>query len=437
MAKSTRRATQPPRVSGRVLAWARERALLRHEQVAEHLGLARVEASTIQGWERGEPQPSLAQARRLARLYRIPERWLFFDTPPDHYDDLGIVDYRTPNPTSLRKPSLNLRSAIEHALAVQAWVVEHRTSSGEPPCPFVAAKSMRQSPKVVARHIVETFDLVSVRAASKDAADFFTRMRQRVEEQGVLVLKMGQVANKTRWSLDPDEFKGFTLIDEDRLAPLVFINSKDHPDACLFTLVHELAHVVTGGSGVSNEDIEDIGVERANIEIFCDEVAAQVLVPLEDFERVWKTHEGSTAEKLASMAASLKVTPLVFARRAAVASKISERSFHEYARRWRQAPLRKPRKEGSGGPGADRTRPSWYGRGLAELLSAAACTGHAAAADALDLLGIKLDVARTIVERAEKAKAAAKMARKQLPRMGAFEPIPIDARWKDASRLGS
>ncbi len=415
-----------PSVSGRVLEWARKRAALSHEQVAEHLKRKTIDAATVQSWERGESQPSPAQARSLVQLYRIPERWLLLDAPPTQYDNLGIVDFRAPKLGALSEPSLNLRGAIEHALALQAWVVEHRLAAGEAPPAFVAAKSPKQSPRAVARYIDEVFEVTRLRATAKNAGEFFARLRERVEDEGVLVLKMGQVANKTTWPLDPDEFKGFTIIDEERLAPLVFINRKDHEDAQLFTFVYELAHVVTGGSGVSNEDIEDLDVDKPKIEQFCDEVAEQVLVPSDELERVWSAGDRVKPEQIVAWAANLKVTPLILARRATRSQKLGERQFHKLAARWREAPQRKP---GKGGPPPDRTLPSWYGRGLAELLASAACTG---ASDALELLGVKLSVARKIASRSRVTQRpdAAAGEHEELPKLGGFEPVRLDPSWK-------
>lgn len=228
----------------------------------------------------------------------------------------------------------------------------------------------------------------------------------------MLVLKMSQVANKTAWGLDPN----------------------DREDAQLFTFVHELVHVVTGGSGVSNEDIENLSADKPRVERFCDDVAAEVLVPSKRFAEIWDPRESDDPSQLAAMAAILKVTPVVCARRAVSLDAITERSFHEHARRWRPPAKRRS----SGGPSPDRSLPSWYGRGIVELLSSAACTGHPAAADALDLLGVKLDVARTITDRFAAAKARAESKeRKTLPKMGAFEPVKLDASWTNGSRLGS
>jgi len=428
----TRAKPEPKRVvSPRALVWARERAQLERADVAEQLRRKTVDASTIASWERGDAQPTPAQRRDLAGILRIPERWLFHKEPPTAFDDLGIVDFRTQDRRPLDTLSLNLRGAIEHALAVQAWVVDDRAHNDEDPVPLVAARMDRESPKQVAEYLRRALRVEQVRADAKDADAFFNGLRRRLEESGVLVLRMGQVANKTRWSLDPTEFKGFTLIDEDRLAPLIFINRKDLDDAQLFTLGHELAHLVTGGSGVSNEDIEDFDDDKPWIERFCDDVAEELLAPAEWFEQVWGAKRGLDEKRLNYVASELKVSPLVAGRRAVSLGRATPRAFHGFvaASIERTAATKKP----SGG-NPYQSYPAWYGRELVRLLTSAATTDHPSGSDALELLGVSYDVARTLGERVAEKKAGTKQEPKELPRMKPVALVKLHDGWRTERR---
>lgn len=86
------------------------------------------------------------------------------------------------------------------------------------------------------------------------------------------------VSNNTHRPLDADEFRGFTLADS--LAPLIFINTRQTGNAQLFTIAHEMAHVWRASTGVSRED-PNSGEESA-IEWWCNQVAAEFLVPRQE-----------------------------------------------------------------------------------------------------------------------------------------------------------
>jgi Zn-dependent peptidase ImmA (M78 family) len=248
----------------------------------------------------------------------------------------------------------------------------------------------------------------------------------------VLVLRMGQVANKTTWSLDPEEFKGFTLIDEDHLAPLIFINRKDLDDAQLFTLGHELAHLVTGGSGVSNEDIENFDEDKPDIERFCDEVAEELLVPAARFEQAWKGPDNAT--RFERVAEQLKVTSLVAGRRAVTLDRVTPKSFHRFVADRRNQPAADAK---GGSPTPYTTMPSWYGRDLVRLLASAAITEHPSGSDALDLLGVSYATAHKLAKppkpknggRSKPQENSEASSISELPKMGRLPLIDIDS-WR-------
>ncbi len=415
-----------PRVSPLVLEWARTRAQLDLSSVVEKLKRKRVDVKTIEGWERGRDQPTPAQARALAKIYRIPERWLFHVMPPTQFDDLGVIDFRTPDLERLAAPSQNLRSTIEHALALQAWVVDHRAHTGGEPVPFAGVKSPVESATQIAEYLRGVLEVERIRDEASDADDFLKSLRRQVEATGVLVLRMGQVANKTRWSLDPLEFKGFTLVDEDRLAPLIFINRKDLDDAQLFTLAHELTHVVTGGSGVSNEDIEDLDPDRPTVEILCDQVAEELLVPASRFEQAWGSKKEFDQKRVQAVAADLKVTPVIAGRRVAAMGPSAAKSFRSYVAAQRAS---KEAKSSGGNPYV--TYPAWYGTDLVALLASAATTEHPSSSDALELLGVTFEVAQRLAE-PKRDKAT---ERKPLPKMDRFPLVNLDS-WRIESRSG-
>src|SRR5690625_1640536 len=82
--------------------------------------------------------------------------------------------------------------------------------------------------------------------------------------------------------LDRNELRGFAIM-ADR-ARVVLINTTDTPQAQIFTLLHEFAHLLLGESGVS--DLSPHNPRK--IERACNRLAAEFLVPSADFSELWR-----------------------------------------------------------------------------------------------------------------------------------------------------
>ena len=62
--------------------------------------------------------------------------------------------------------------------------------------------------------------------------------------------------------------------------PIIALNRKDEPSARLFTLLHELVHIITKTSGICNE-ISQNKSQIQKIELFFNKIAGLALVPTE------------------------------------------------------------------------------------------------------------------------------------------------------------
>ena len=76
-----------------------------------------------------------------------------------------------------------------------------------------------------------------------------------------------------------EAFRGFAIADS--IAPLVVINDGDAKAAWSFTLLHELAHLWLGATGVSGGGSPELQIER-----FCNDVAGEFLPPRSDVETI-------------------------------------------------------------------------------------------------------------------------------------------------------
>ncbi len=147
----------------------------------------------------------------------------------------------------------------------------------------------------------------------------FRLLIDRAEAAGIFVVINGVVDNNTSRNLDINEFRGFVLYDN--YAPFIFINSKDFISGKIFTLIHELVHILIGKS--ASFDFTDLLPANNAIEEFCDAVTAEFLVPkdilLKEFERVENNYD--------VLARIFKVSRIVIARRLLDLNKITKNEF--------------------------------------------------------------------------------------------------------------
>jgi Zn-dependent peptidase ImmA (M78 family) len=133
---------------------------------------------------------------------------------------------------------------------------------------------------------------------------------EEADAAGILVMCSGVVMNDNHRHLDPEEFRGFALADN--LAPLVFVNGADTKAAQMFTLAHELAHLWVGESALSDADSSRPTTQQT--ERWCNQVAAELLVPLAAFKAEY-VRANDLAEEIQRLARIFKVSTLVILRR--------------------------------------------------------------------------------------------------------------------------
>ncbi len=201
----------------------------------------------------------------------------------------------------------------------------------------------------------------------------------QADEMGVLVMVSGVVGSNNHRKLDPEEFRGFALSDD--LAPLVFINGADTRAAQMFTLAHELAHLWLGESALT--DVGPASVPTQRIEVWCNRVAAELLVPLAVLRD--EQGPGDPISQVPALARRFKVSTLVILRRLLDARRLSrdafERAYAAELTRLRQRP------KTSGGD-FYLTQAARLSRRFARALVASTLEGQTLYRDAFRMLGI-------------------------------------------------
>lgn len=288
-------------VQPRLLQWARDRA---SRDIADLTHAF----PKLAEWESGVVLPTLKQLEKYAAATYTPIGFFFLPEPP--VDRLPIPDFRTIGGRIVERPSPNLLDTIHACEQRQEWYREFARVNREEVRGFVGSAGLSSDTRVVAADLQRVLRYgVAARKVERSWSDALRLFIERAEAAGILVMCSGIVSNNTSRTLDPQEFRGFALSDP--LAPLVFVNGADSRAAQMFTLAHEIAHLWLGASGVS--DASAAAPTHAT-ERWCNQVAAEFLLPMADFQRERRLGE-SVGDAKQRLAAAFKLSTLVVLRR--------------------------------------------------------------------------------------------------------------------------
>lgn len=321
-------------VQAELFRWALERSGRAEEA-------ARKKFPKFSEWLDGTWRPTLRQLESFAKWTRTPFGFLLLESPPE--DSLPIPDFRTTHGGTCR-PSPDLLETVQTMQRRQEWMREFLLEEGQEPLGFIGEANTQDSAEDVVLSMRRALGLSQEWARQEENwEDTLRVLRQTIQATGIMVVINGVVGNNTHRGLDVDEFRGFALVDS--IAPLIFVNGKDAKCAQMFTLTHELAHLWIGQGGVSNLDrLQAVG---APVETFCNQVAAEFLVPSQVFHTEW-LNVAMHHDRFGRLARVFKVSPIVVARRARDMRHISNEEFFEFYDQYIQTSLthRKQTKRG-------------------------------------------------------------------------------------------
>lgn len=361
-----------------MLEWAMDRVGMTKQDLSD--ALRDHSGEKLKSWLNGNKKPTIKQAETLASLLGIPLGYLCLDTPPD--ESPLTPDLRTIGNRPLTKYSVGLRLTLEHALACQDFLSDYLRNNDYPEFEYKKYLSLTMKPEEAA---VLLADLIGHLPKKQKPEDNLRLLKQKIENLGILVQKNGVILNKSRKPLNRDEFRGFALCDD--YAPLIFINGNDALQATVFTLIHELVHILLDQPGLSDH-VE--GSNRKNIELFCDKVTAEFLVPKNEFCDFWEANKSTDVDELITKAHKyFGVSTWVILRRAYHLGLLRKEQYEERVQKLVRLFSTK-KKNIKGGPSYNVVQDLHNGERLVNAAVTAAYAGDItfSEAEALTLLGL-------------------------------------------------
>ena len=256
-------------VNCKIIRWAREFYNMSPDEAAQAIG---VDISRYLNWENGTEHPTYAKLKKISDVFRKPSVVFFFPEPPQLPTIKG--DLRTLPDEIVNAFSKNVIVQFEKAKVYQLSlqelyenkdsIIAHRSSFPkdiDQLCDFfraelefpIAAQKARKSTKVV-----------------------FEIFRERFYDLGIYVFKDAFKDNR---------ISGICANDDHY--PVIIINNSMSFARQIFTLFHELYHLIsdTSGAEIIRDDYYTVlNDNQREVESACDAFANAFLVPIDDFK---------------------------------------------------------------------------------------------------------------------------------------------------------
>ncbi len=368
---------QIPGLNPDILVWARRRAGQDVDDVARKLGKSSEE---VLAWEAGDSNPTYVQLEKLAyQVYKRPIALFFFPEPPEEEDTEHR--FRTLPDFELADLAPDTRFKIRDGLAKQLAL--HDLTRGRNPAAQRVFRDLAtrvgSPPARVAAEVRAYLDIsISDQQSWRGVSAALDAWRESIEAHGVYVFK-GSFAQR--------EVSGFCLHGEE--FPIIYLNNSVAKTRQIFTLFHELAHLLLQTNGITKRDNSYISRLRGDdreIEIFCNAFAGEFLVPRNSLSAL--TGRGVPSDKLIGKAAGdLKVSREVVLRRLLDLGFVSRQHYEEKAAQW-TADYFDLRQESPGGNYYN-TQGAYLGKGFLALAFQQLYRGLISRAELADVLGVK------------------------------------------------
>ena len=271
-------------VNPAILRWARKTSGFDIDDVVGKLKRKRITFEIIASWEKGEASPTYVQLERLAyEIYKRPLALFFFPEPPE--EETPAESFRT-----LPREEINLLEPRLLYLVRQAKVMQENLRElfdGVNPAKkqvcfditIHSSDTISDVTKAVREYLGVGLNKQYALTTNDKALKYW---RDVLEKHGVFVFKD---------AFKDEECSGFCLYD--KVFPVIYINNSQAKIRQIFTLFHELAHLLfkTGGIDLRHDDfVQRMRGPNKRVEVFCNEFAGEFLVPTEDIKPRIRNH---------------------------------------------------------------------------------------------------------------------------------------------------
>ncbi len=316
-----------------VLKWARERAGYTVDDISKQY-------KKIEAWEKGDSFPTYKQLEALSNKYKCPLAVFFFPDPPK----LEPINksFRTLPDFEFRQIPAHLKKILHKAKAMQINLEELNEGVNQSKKLILSDLEIKvgTSFSKVVSEVRSYLGVTLEQQFSWNNFDVaFEAWREVLIDHGIFVFKD---------SFKTSEFSGFCLFDKE--FPIIYINNSNSKTRQIFTLFHELGHLLFGISGVDKENndyIRHLKGDQKKIEVFCNKFAGDFLVPKSEFTKLINEVSLFDEKNIRKLSDKFKVSREVILRKLLDRNRIDQDYYNKKIEEWKGEA--QPPQKGAGG----------------------------------------------------------------------------------------
>ena len=318
-----------------LLTWARNESGYHIDRVAKRLG---VKPDRVEEWESGERVPTLRQIQELAKFLHRPLNVFFLSTPPT-IPALSTEYRRLPGITP-GDESPELRLALRQMINRRESALDLMDELGDSVHDFSLLAHLHEDARIVGARLRTALSVsVATQLTWRDDYHAWREWRAAAESLNVLVFQYSGIALASA--------RGVSLLKLPM--PVVGINSKEQPDSCNFTLMHELVHIMlaAGHDELPASQETRSNSEWTKVERFAELAASHALVPEDTLREAISQHSGVWDIAIVrSLARRFRITPLAMATRLRSSDFMTWSEYNVWRDQWKTYTDALPEKKG-------------------------------------------------------------------------------------------
>jgi Zn-dependent peptidase ImmA (M78 family)/DNA-binding XRE family transcriptional regulator len=304
-------------INPNMLAWARKRVNATPEQIARRVGTS---LDVVQRWEAGERRPTIKQLRTVAKYLERPVSHFYLDEPPE--EPTPRIEMRRVFDGDPVSDSFDFAREVQRLVRRRQIALDLFERLGEDPPSLPEPRDLQEAPEEVGTFL--RFNLLGIdvdeQVGWQGRYEALRAWREALEQIGILSFQLS--------GIDIAEARGCAIAH--RPLPVVAFNSSDSVRGRVFTIFHEVAHVLLGTSTLHSRSPFESDDET---EQWCNRVAAAALIPKDDLLSHYQvqaqgTNAMWTETEIETLAGRYGVSPAALIRRLDTFDRIADTPFH-------------------------------------------------------------------------------------------------------------